>query len=83
MADQSYQSKTIPKVRELQKRNETISSFEAWKGNLMFSFMLDRDFSEFLEDGFECLPKSPKQPHRGLAEIVKSDGTVVISAAQR
>ena len=49
----------------------------------MYSFMLDRNFAEFLEDGFEWLPKSTKQPHRGLADVVKSDGTVVISAAQR
>ena len=52
MAD-SLQSKTIPRVRELQKRNETISSFEAWKGNLIYSLMLDKHFSEFLEDDFE------------------------------
>ena len=83
MAESSYQSKTIPKVRELQKRNETISSFEAWKGNLIYSFMLDKNFSEFLEDGFEWLPKSSKQPNRGLADVIKSDGTVIIPAAQR
>ena len=46
-------------------KNETITSFEAWRQNLQYSLSLDANFSRFLADNFTWLKKSTA-PNRGL-----------------
>jgi len=41
-----------PKVVQL-RRNETLSSFLAWKGNLTYNLALNPHFAPFLEDDIQ------------------------------
>ena len=45
---------------------ETISSFENWKQNLLYTLSLDNNFAPFLADGFQWLKNTKNQPLRGL-----------------
>ena len=44
-----------PKIRELQKSKETLSSFENWRGNLTYNLTLNPNFAEFLYE--DCIWK--------------------------
>ena len=46
-----------PKPEKL-KEEETLSSFESWKGNLEYYLALDENFAEFLDEDFVWEPKS-------------------------
>ena len=48
-------------------RNETINSFESWKGHLMYTLNLDRNFAPFLITGKSWEKKGRNNPLRGLA----------------
>ena len=80
----SYKSRA-PKPEKL-REDETLSSFEAWRGNLEYYLALDENFAEFLEESFTWKPKS-SDIHRGLTDIpIKDEKGAVISvrtAAQR
>ena len=56
-----------PKQWSLTKQ-ETITSFEAWRQNLQYILSLDRNFAGFLADGMTWLKKSPGSPRRGLQD---------------
>ena len=56
-----------PKQWSLTKQ-ETITSFEAWRQNLQYILSLDRNFAGFLADGVTWLKKSPGSPRRGLQD---------------
>ena len=58
-------SNRAPKQWSLIK-NETITTFEAWRQNLQYSLSLDADFAPFLADNFTWLKKSSTTPNRGL-----------------
>ena len=58
-------SNRAPKQWSLIK-NETITTFEAWRQNLQYSLSLDTDFAPFLADNFTWLKKSSTTPNRGL-----------------
>jgi len=62
-------SKRAPRQWSL-KKNETITTFEASRQNLQYSFSLDVNFAPFLADNFTWLKKSSTAPNRGL----KPDG---------
>ena len=47
-------------------KNETITTFEAWRQNLQYSLSLDANFVPFLADNFTWLKKSSTAPNRGL-----------------
>ena len=49
-------------------KQETITSFEAWRQNLQYILSLDRNFAGFLADGVTWLKKSPGSPRRGLQD---------------
>ena len=49
-------------------KQETITSFEAWRQNLQYILSLDRNFAGFLADGATWLKKSPGSPLRGLQD---------------
>ncbi len=59
--------------------NETITSFENWKQNLVYILSLDHNFALFLEDGYMWQKKSATNPNRGL----QSDGEDVPRAIRR
>ena len=58
-------SNRAPKQWSLTK-NETITTFEAWRQNLQYSLSLDANFVPFLADNFTWLKKSSTAPNRGL-----------------
>jgi len=58
-----------PKVVQL-RRNETLSSFLAWKGNLTYNLALNPHFAPFLEDDIQWQPKSVSRT-RGLQNIIE------------
>ena len=62
-------SNRAPKQWSLTK-NETITTFEAWRQNLQYSLSLNANFAPFLADTFTWLKKSSTAPTRGL----ESDG---------
>ncbi|KAK3100661.1 hypothetical protein FSP39_023313 [Pinctada imbricata] len=67
-----------PKQWQLTK-NETITSFEAWRQNLQYILSLDANFASFLVNGFTWLKKTPITPLRGLTD----DGEPVPEAQRR
>ena len=58
-------SNRAPKQWSLTK-NETITTFEAWRKNLQYSLSLDVNFAPFLAENFTWLKKSSTAPNRGL-----------------
>ena len=71
-------SNRAPKQWSLTK-NETITTFEAWRQNLQYSLSLDAYFAPFLADTFTWLKKSSTAPTRGL----ESDGDDVPTTRRR
>ena len=71
-------SNRAPKQWSLTK-NETITTFEAWRQNLQYSLSLDANFAPFLADTFTWLKKSSTAPTRGL----ESDGDDVPTTRRR
>ena len=52
----TYSLKSIaPKIRELEKSKETFSSFESWRGNLIYNLTLNPNFAEFIDE--DCVWK--------------------------
>ena len=49
-------------------RQETITSFEAWRQNLQYVLSLDINFASFLVDGFTWQKKTPAVPLRGFVD---------------
>ena len=66
-----------PKQWSLTK-NETITSFEAWRQNLQYTLSLDPNFAPFLADNFTSLKKS-QGPLRGFTD----DGGNIPAAQRR
>lgn len=60
-------------------KNETITSFEAWRQNLQYTLSLDANFAPFLVDGFTWLKKTPATRLRGL----QNDGEDVAENIRR
>ena len=60
-----------PKQWSLTKQ-ETITSFEAWRQNLQYILSLKNNFAGFLADGVTWLKKSPGSPHRSLQDDPES-----------
>ena len=71
-------SNRAPKQWSLTK-NETSTTFEAWRQNLQYSLSLDANFAPFLADTFTWLKKSSPAPTRGL----ESDGDDVPTTRRR
>ena len=67
-----------PKQWSLTK-NETITSFEAWRQNLKYTLSLDPNFAIFLVDGTTWTKKGPANATRGLT----NDGEEVPAASRR
>ena len=61
------------------KKNETITTFEAWRQNLQYPLSLDVNSASFLADNFTWLKKSSTAPNRGL----KPDGNNIPTTRQR
>ena len=53
----------------LSKTDETISSFEDWKSNLLFTLKQDKDFSPFLKKGVTWSKKKVDPVKRGLLDL--------------
>ena len=60
-------------------KNETITTFEAWRQNLQYFLSLDANFAPFLADNFTWLKKSSTAPNIGL----KPDGDDVPTTRRR
>ena len=59
--------KRAPPMRPLGK-DETINSFESWKGNFIYTLNLDSNFAPFLDPNKSWEKKSKNgRPHRGLS----------------
>ena len=67
-----------PKQWQLTK-TETITTFEAWRQNLIYILSLDANFAPFLADNFVWTKKSTTTPTRGLA----ADGNNVAEDARK
>ena len=67
-----------PKQWSLTKQ-ETITSFEAWRQNLQYTLSLDQIFAGFLVDDATWLKKTNAQPLRGF----HNDGEDVAEANRR
>ena len=48
--------------------DETITSFENWKQNLLYTLSLDANFAPYLKDGFTWEKKTVSNPNRGLTD---------------
>lgn len=64
-----------PKQWALSKQ-ESISSYEAWRSNLLYSLSLDRNFARFLVPGITWLKRTNVTPLRGFVD----DGVEVVVA---
>ena len=71
-------SSRAPKQWSLTK-NESITTFEAWRQNLQYSLSLDANFAPFLVADFTWQKKSSTAPQRGLTD----DGEGVPAAPRR
>ena len=71
-------STRAPKQWSLTK-NETITSFEAWRQNLQYTLSLDAKFAPFLGDDASWQKKSSTNPTRGLTD----DGEAIPEARRR
>ena len=60
-------------------KQETITSFEAWRQNLQYTLSLDQTFAPCLVDGFLWLKKRVTNPLRCLAD----DGEEVLAGQRR
>ena len=60
-------------------KNETITSFEAWRQNLQYTLSLDPNFAPFLVEGSAWPKKTSTTPLRGLED----DPETVPEAARR
>jgi hypothetical protein len=49
-------------------RNESISSYESWRQNLLYVLTLDPLFTRFLAEGTRWEKKTAQTPHRGLRD---------------
>ncbi len=49
-------------------RNETITSYESWRQNLVYVLSLDPLFAPFLADGVSWQKKTANNPQRGLQD---------------
>ena len=61
------QSQRAPKQWSLSK-TETITSFESWRQNLVYSLSLDREFAPFVAEDFTWQKKTVANPYRGLVD---------------
>ena len=75
---QIMNSNRAPKQWPLTK-NETITTFEAWRQNQQYSLSLDGNFAPFLAETFTWLKKSSTAPTRGL----EFDGNDVPTTCRR
>ena len=60
-------------------KNETLTSFESWKKNLLYTLSLDANFAPFLGEGSSWLKKTRASPLRGYTD----DGETVPAARRR
>ena len=60
-------------------KNETLTSFESWKQNLLYTLSLDANFAPFLGEGSSWLKKTRASPLRGYTD----DGESVPAARRR
>ena len=60
-------------------KNETLTSFEAWRQNLLYTLSLDANFAAFLVEDFKWLKKTNANPLRGITD----DGADVPEASRR
>ena len=60
-------------------KTETVTSFENWRQNLLYTLSLDAQFTPFLLDGAKWSKKTKKRPLRGFTD----DGSSVPEASRR
>ena len=60
-------------------KNETITSYESWRQNLLYTLSLDESFSPFLADGVTWQKKTASNPSRGF----RDDGVGVAADKRR
>ena len=60
--------------------NETVNSFENWRGNLMYILSLDANFASFLEPGATWLKRTTANPNRGLTDDPEAANPRVMAA---
>ena len=53
----------------LTKTNETITSFEDWRSNMLFTLRQDKDYAPFLKKGVSWSKKKTNPTTRGLAAV--------------
>lgn len=70
-----------PKLWNLTK-TETVSSFENWKGTILYALSLDTKFTPFLSESFEWKRKTV-DANRGFRDKKAEDDSVTTSAIQQ
>ena len=73
---------SAPKQWSLSK-NETITSFEGWRQNLVYILSLDKKFAPFLIEGVSWKKKSKSDPTRGFTDDNPSEGTETLKKEQK
>ena len=78
MADSDRQGPVAPKQKEL-TRCETITSFNAWQGQLLYVLSFNKSFAPFLVPGCTWAKYSSVNPHRGFED----DAATVVNGLTR
>ena len=58
---------------------ETITSYECWRQNLLYTLSLDKNFAPFLEDGYKWQKKTSSNTYRGFTD----DDTSIPESSRR
>ncbi len=80
-ADRITMSAKPTPVREL-SRNETLTSFLSWKGNLVYNLGLNPHFAEFLRPDARWTSRLVSQT-RGLNNVLDHNNRLIASGVQR
>ena len=77
-------SSSIRSARKLWEltENETLSSFENWKTNIIYHLTADPNYVEFLED--DCIWKrKTEDPNRGFCDLKDAKGAIIGNTASQ
>ena len=81
MASSSSSIRSARKLWELTE-NETLSSFENWKTNLIYHLTADPNYVEFLDD--DCTwKKKTVDPNRGFTDLKDNKGDIIGNTASQ
>ena len=66
MSSSNYTMARVPKQKELTK-SESITTFEQWRQNLIFTLSLDSSFSPYLAENYQLTGKVSKNKQANIS----------------